>query len=116
METVRGIVVLLHLVGFALLLGAWAVEAVARRSRITPMMQWGMTIALVTGLALAAPWGLDHELNYMKIGIKLAVLLVIAALLGTGGARQRRDKPVSVALFWSIGVLTIVNAAIAVLV
>lgn len=116
MDTVRGIVVLLHLVGFALLLGAWAVEAVKRRSQITSVMQWGMTVALVTGLALAAPWGLDHELNYPKIGIKLVVLLVIAALLGIGGARQRRDKPVSRALFWAIGVLTVLNATIAVLV
>lgn len=116
METVRGIIVLLHLVGFALLLGAWAVEAFKRRARITAMMQWGMTTALVTGLALAAPWGLEHELNYMKIGIKLVVLLVIAALLGVGGARQRRTVSIPVIVFWFVGVLTIVNAAIAVLV
>lgn len=35
MDAVREIVLLLHLVGFALLLGAWAVEASHRRPRIT---------------------------------------------------------------------------------
>lgn len=116
MDAVREIVLLLHLVGFALLLGAWAVEASHRRPRITSVAQWGMSLALITGLALATPWGLDHELNYPKLGIKLVVLLAIAALLGVGGARQRRDRPVSGVLFWAIGVLTFLNATIAVLI
>ena len=65
MEIVRDIVIVLHLISFALLFGAWLVEAIARRVRITRAMHWGLAAALVTGLALAAPWGLgDGELNY----------------------------------------------------
>ncbi|OKL51303.1 Fe-S protein [Buchananella hordeovulneris] len=116
MGMLRNIVVVLHLVGFALLLGAWAVEAFQRRSRVTPLMQWGMALAFVTGLVLAAPWGLEQDLNYGKIGIKLGVLLVIGAALGVAGARQKRNETVPTGLFWAVGVLTVVNAAIAVLV
>lgn len=115
MEIVRGVVIILHLVGFAMLFGVWAVAAWNRRVRVTGLMQWGLVVALVSGLALAAPWGLDDELNYMKISTKLVVLLIIGALLGISGARQRRDKPISGVLFWLIGLLTLLNTAIAVL-
>ncbi|GAA1519267.1 hypothetical protein BJ978_001910 [Agromyces terreus] len=115
METLRHVVLLVHLVGFALLFGAWAVEAVNRRYKVTRLMSYGLLIAGVAGLALAAPWGISYDMNYVKIGVKLVVLLAIGALLGIGSARQRRNGSVPPALFWSIGVLTLVNAGIAVL-
>src|SRR6478735_6030062 len=93
METLRHIVLLVHLVGFALLFGAWAVEAVNRRYGVTRLMNWGLLIAGVAGLALAAPWGISYELNYVKIGTKLVVLIAIGALIGIGSARQRRNQP-----------------------
>ncbi|WP_159501154.1 Fe-S protein [Microbacterium sp. 18062] len=115
MEILRHLVVLVHLVGFAVLFGAWAVEAVSRRIRVTRLMSIGMVIAAVTGLALAAPWGVEYDLNYVKIGVKLGVLLAIGAALGIGSARQRRTGGLPPALFWLIGTLTLANAAIAVL-
>jgi hypothetical protein len=115
METLRHIVVFIHLIGFALLFGAWAVEAVARRVEITRLMNWGLLIAGIAGLALAAPWGVDYDLNYAKIGVKLVILLVIGALLGIGAARQRRKAGVPAAMFWGIGILTALNAALAVI-
>lgn len=115
MEILRHIVVLVHLVGFAILFGAWVVEAVNGKRQITRLMHWGLAIAAVAGLALAAPWGIEYDLNYMKIGVKLVILLVIGALLGIGAGRQRKSGSVPPAIFWSIGVLTLANAAIAVL-
>ncbi len=114
MEILRHAVVLVHLTGFAILFGSWVVEAVGRR-RVTPLMTWGMLIAAVAGLALAAPWGISYELNYAKIGVKLVILLIIGALLGIGTGRQRKTGSVAPALFWLIGILTFVNAALAVL-
>ncbi|MFT3798363.1 Fe-S protein [Microbacterium sp.] len=114
MEILRHVVVLVHLVGFAVLLGAWVVEAVGTR-RITRLMTWGMAIAAVAGIALASPWGISYELNYAKLGVKLVVLLAIGALLGIGTARQRRTDAVPPALFWLIGILTLLNAGIAVI-
>ncbi|GAA1486864.1 MULTISPECIES: Fe-S protein [Micrococcales] len=116
MEALRGIVIVLHLISFAMLFGAWFAELLSKRQRVTGLMQWGLVAALVTGMALAAPWGLDGDLNYMKIGVKLVVLVMIGALLGIGGARHRRKKPNSSILFWSIGLLTLLNTGIAVLV
>ncbi|MCT9002734.1 Fe-S protein [Microbacterium memoriense] len=114
MEILRHAVVLVHLVGFAVLFGAWVVEAIGQR-RFTRIMSWGMVIAAVAGIALAAPWGISYELNYVKLGTKLVILLVIGALLGIGTARQRKNGSVAPALFWSVGILTFVNAALAVL-
>lgn len=115
MEILRHIVLFIHLTGFAVLFGAWAVEAFGGRHRFTRLMNVGMTIAFVAGLVLAAPWGIEYELNYVKITVKLVVLLIIGALLGIGGGRQRKTGSVPSAMFWSVGVLTLLNAGIAVI-
>lgn len=114
MEILRQAVLLVHLAGFAVLFGSWAVEAVGQR-RLTRIMSWGMVIAAAAGIALAAPWGISYELNYVKIGAKLVILLIIGALLGIGTGRQRKDGHVPPVLFWLIGILTFVNAALALL-
>lgn len=114
MEILRHAVVLVHLTGFAVLFGAWVVEAFGQR-RVTRLMSWGMALAAVAGLALAAPWGISYELNYVKLGVKLAILLVIGALLGIGTGRQRKTGSVPPVLFWLIGILTFTNAALALL-
>lgn len=117
METLRHIVLFIHLIGFAVLFGSWAVQAFGGKREITRLMHVGISIAAVAGLALAAPWGLPEgaEMNYAKIGTKLIVLLTIGAFLGIGQARQRKAGSVPPALFWGVGVLTLVNAGIAVL-
>jgi NADH:ubiquinone oxidoreductase subunit 6 (subunit J) len=115
MEILRHVVVLVHLVGFAVLFGAWAVEVANRRHRVTPLMNTGLAIAFVAGIVLAAPWGISYDLNYVKLAVKLVILLVIGALLGIGAGRQRKHEPVPSAIFWSIGILTLLNAGIAVI-
>jgi hypothetical protein len=115
-ETLREIVVLLHLVGFAVTFGAWAAEAAAGRFRFTPLMNYGLLVSAVSGLILAAPWPAGIDLNYVKIGIKLAIVLAMGAVLGIGSARQRRSgEPVARGLFVSVGVLSLAAAAVAVL-
>lgn len=115
METLRHVVVFIHLIGFAVLFGAWAAQAFGGKRQITKIMDYGLAIAGVAGLALAAPWGIEYDLNYVKIGVKLVVLLIIGTLLGIGSARQKRGETVPPAVFWLIGVLALLNAGLAVI-
>lgn len=116
MQHLRDAVVLIHIVGFALTFGSWAAEAFARRFRTTRLMDYGVLVSLLTGLALAAPWPAGIELNYPKIGVKLVILLVLAGLVGVSNARQRkRDIVVPRPVFYVIGALSFGAAAIAVL-
>ena len=116
MELLRHVVVLLHIVGFAVTFGAWAAEAAARRFRTTRLMDYGLLASLLTGLVLAAPWPTGTHLNYPKIGVKLAILVVLGGLLGMGNARQRRTgDPVPRAVFASVGLLSLTAAGIAVI-
>jgi hypothetical protein len=117
METLRHIVLFIHLIGFATLFGAWAAQAFGGKRQFGKIMEYGLLIAGIAGLALAAPWGLPEgaEMNYVKIGTKLVILIAIGGLVGSGLARQKRGATVPSAVFWLVGILTAANAAIAVL-
>ncbi|MGO2745466.1 Fe-S protein [Microbacterium sp.] len=116
METLRHIVLFIHLIGFATLFGAWAVQAFGGKRQFTSLMNTGMAIAAVAGLILAAPWPAGIEMNYAKLGTKLVILLIIGALLGIGLSKQRKSSgSVPAGMFWAVGILTLVNAGIAVL-
>lgn len=116
MQLLRDAVVLFHIVGFAIIFGAWVAEGVARRFRTTRLMDYGVLVSLVTGLALAAPWPADVVLNYPKIAVKLAILIVLAGVLGVSNTRQRkRNALVPRPTFVAVGVLSFAAAAIAVL-
>jgi hypothetical protein len=114
MELLRSVVVLLHVVGFAVIFGAWAAEAAAKRFRTTRLMEYGLLVSLLTGLALAAPWPAGIELHYPKIAVKFVILIALGGVLGVGNARQRRTgNAVARPLFWSAGVLSFAATAIA---
>src|SRR5690606_11190267 len=113
MEILREIVVYVHLIGFAVLFGSWAVQAFGGGRRLTTTMDVGLAIAGVAGLLLAWPMGLFEPgmSFYMKIAVKLVVLVIIGAFIGIGGARQKREQAVPPVLFWGVGVLALLNAA-----
>ncbi|KWX22568.1 Fe-S protein [Mycolicibacterium wolinskyi] len=115
MDLLRNVVVYLHLIGFAVMVGAWVAEAAARRFQITKVMDYGITLSLVTGLVLAAPWPAGIELNYPKIGVKLVILIALGAVLGIGRVRERRTGRPVMPLFIAAGVLPLLAAGIAVL-
>lgn len=116
MELLRNVVVLLHIVGFAVTFGAWVASAVSRQFRTTKVMDYGLLVSLLTGLALAAPWPAGIVLNYPKIGLKLAILVVLGGLLGMSAVKQRETGvPVPRPVFIAVGVLSFSAAAIAVL-
>ena len=114
MEALRSVVVFGHLIGFAVIFGAWVAEAAARRFMFTRVMDYGLLLSLVTGLALAAPWP-GVEVDYVRVGAKLAILVTLGALFGMGGARQRRTgAAVGRPVFDAAGVLIVLAAGIGV--
>lgn len=115
-EVLRHVIVLLHIVGFAVTFGALVSEAAARRFELTKVMDYGVVLSLLTGLALAAPWPADVVLNYPKIGTKLVILVALGAVLGIGRARQRKSGEAAPRpLFYAAGALVLTAAGLAVI-
>jgi len=110
MEIVTGILVVLHLIGWAMTLGG--ALATMRTPKVTPGMLHGVLTALVTGLVLVGVHEMgDGDLNHMKIGIKLVVALAVTTLVIVG----RRRENVSTGFLGGIAGLVVVNVALAVL-
>ncbi|WP_043265704.1 hypothetical protein [Streptomyces sp. CT34] len=115
MDVVINIFVALHIIGIAALLGGFLTQMKAMgagTARFVPGMLHGALTMLVTGVALV---GLnqvqDHPVNNIKIGIKIAVLVVILALVYVKRDEEKIAKP----LFGTVGGLTMLNIFIAVL-
>jgi hypothetical protein len=110
METLRLILLFLHLVGFAVLLGGAVAQYFSGTIRINTPMVWGAGAQLVTGIALSAPLDRDYDLNPAKLAVKLVVAAMIFAMVFF----SRRRDAVNSGHFLAIIGLTIVNAAVAV--
>ncbi|NLT25821.1 MAG: hypothetical protein GXX90_04075 [Microbacteriaceae bacterium] len=116
MEIIRWILLILHFVGIAALFGVWfsQLKAIpAGQARILPGMMHGAWTMLITGLGLVTYLELatDAEINHMKIGIKLLVLIAIVVL----ALVNRKKERVSAGVMWAIGGLTLLNIALAVI-
>ena len=112
MEILRNVVFYLHLIGFALLLGGSVAQYLSGKLRINAAMLGGAVIQVVTGLILAAPFGLDpgEKPNYGKLAVKLVVALMILAMTFFSRKREKVNR----GHFLSIIGLVLVNAGVAV--
>lgn len=113
MQFVYNLIVVLHFIGLASLLGGFLVQMSSAEKGVNPAMLHGALTQLVTGVlmvGLVESGAVDEPLNMTKIGIKLIIVLVITALAFVG----RRKQPPQVALWGAIGALTLVNVVIAV--
>jgi len=105
----------LHIIGIASLLGGFLTQMKAigeGTARYSPAMLHGALTMLVTGVILV---GLnqadDQSVNNIKIGVKLALLIVILGLVYV----KRDDEKVDKGLFGLVGLLTTANIFIALL-
>lgn len=108
------IILVLHLLGWALVLGGTLTHL--RTPRIAPGVLHGILTALVTGLLMVGLVSSGAMGDVDPNNLKLAVKLVIAAVvLGLVLAGNRRPERVTSALLGAVAGLTVVNVAIAVL-
>ncbi|WP_112471100.1 hypothetical protein [Streptomyces triticisoli] len=115
MDVLTHLFVGLHIVGIAALLGGFLTQMKAMgqgTARFVPAMLHGALTMLVTGVVLV---GLneagDHYVNNIKIGVKLALLIVILALVYVKRDEEKVDK----GMFGLVGLATTANIFIAVL-
>jgi hypothetical protein len=111
MEFLREALIVVHFVGLAALFGGFFVQMTARDKVINTAMLHGVITQLVTGLLLVGiNEGLDRDVDNAKVGVKLLITAVVAVLVISG----RRRPTTSVAVWATIGGLTLVNIIIAV--
>lgn len=115
MDVLINVFVALHIIGIASLLGGFLTQMKAMgegTALFSPAMLHGALTMLLTGMVLV---GLnqadDQTVNNLKIGVKLAVLVVILGLVYVKRDEEKIDK----ALFGAVGGLTVVNIFIATL-
>jgi hypothetical protein len=112
MQLAYQILVLLHLIGFAALFGGILVQLRSKEPEVNAAMLHGSLTLLITGLALATLQELGPDpVNHIKIGIKLAVTAILVLLV----VKNRKFASIPRGLWGLLGILTIANAAVAVL-
>ncbi len=112
MAILYGVIVVLHLIGMAGVVGGWM--STVRTPRVVPAMVQGSLVSLVTGLllvGLAYPVFDGDGIDNVKITVKLVVALTIAVLVWV----NRRRDAVPRGLLSLIGGLALLNVAVAVL-
>ena len=113
MDILEKVLLVLHFVGLASLLGGVLVQSKLLRSgaRVLPAIMHGAWLQLITGLALTGVISAtDNDLDNTKIAVKLGILLVIVVL---AFINRKKTNPKA----WvvpAIGLLTLANIVIAV--
>lgn len=106
------ILVLLHLIGFAALFGGILVQLRSKQPEVNAAMLHGSLTLLITGLGLVTLQELGPDpVNHIKIGIKLGITAILVLLV----VKNRKFASIPRGLWGLLGVLTIANAAVAVL-
>ena len=111
METLRLVLLLIHILGFAALFGALVVQAREPQKEVNAAMRDGAGTAFLAGLLLVGELEAgDGELNHAKIGVKFAIGLVILVLV----MANTRKPTIPQGLWAGLLLLSVANVAVAV--
>jgi hypothetical protein len=111
MEFVEHLLVVLHFIGLASLLGGFLVQIKSSPRVVNNAMVHGVITQLVTGVLLVGTAEMqDYDVDHAKVGVKLAVALVVAVLVFA----NRRRESLTTGAWAAIGGLTIANIVVAV--
>ncbi|MHA7221120.1 hypothetical protein ACX80S_02115 [Arthrobacter sp. RHLT1-20] len=120
MQLVYNIVVFLHIVGAAMIVGIWIGQM--KKPTVHPRQFDGAMLQLLTGIALMGlipvlgqtiPRFADPD--YVKLGVKFAVALAVGVLAFLGRRKYKKGEDVGKGLAHSVGGLALLNVAIATL-
>ncbi|MFB2597430.1 hypothetical protein ACEXQE_06535 [Herbiconiux sp. P17] len=113
MEIIKNIVLALHIIGVASLLGGILVQIPAiklGKARIIPAILHGAWVMLATGIVLVGlQYPLGHEVDNAKITVKLAILIAILII----ALISRKREAVAGWVIPTLGALTVANIVIA---
>lgn len=111
MEFVRNLLLVLHFVGLASLLGGFLVQLKGPDRRVVTAMLHGGLTQIVTGVLLVGVLeAMDKDVNQIKIGVKLVIALFVTVMAFV----LRKRGSLSNGLFFGLGGLALLNVAIAV--
>lgn len=112
MEFIRLVLLFLHLLGMALLVGSFLVQRrVSPQGPLNPGWLHGALLQLVTGVALVGVnEAQDNELDQIKVTVKLVVLVAVFALVLLG----RRRETLATWLVPALAGLVVLNVGVAV--
>lgn len=115
LEIVRLILLALHILGLAAIVGTFFVQMRQKEGFATGVVLAGAITQVVTGLALVGVHqAADHDVNNVKIAVKLGIALIVlvaAIIARVQSSRGGKVKPA----FHTAGGLAIVNVLVAVL-
>lgn len=113
MEILKNVILALHIIGVAALLGGVLFQIKAIRqgtARVLPAIMHGAWTMLITGVLLVGlQYPLGNDVNNVKITVKLAVLLAIIVI----ALINRKKDPVATWVLPTVGALTVVNVFLA---
>ena len=113
MEGAYLVLVFIHLLGMAAIVGGYFTGLSSSPKRLSAGMTHGTLLQFLTGVLLIgiAEMGAD-PVNYAKFGIKIAVAAVILLLAWP----RRKDVSIAANTYHAIGVLALLNVAVSVFV
>lgn len=112
MELATDILVILHMLGLAGVIGGFA--AVMKNPAVVPAMVHGAVTQLVTGVLLVGLHEMgDGSVNHAKVGVKLVIALAVMVAVFVGARADNAKK--SAVMAKSAALLAVVNVAVAVL-
>ncbi|WP_163509870.1 hypothetical protein [Fodinicola acaciae] len=114
MDVLYQVLVALHLVGMAGIVGGWLFQLRSTQPRIAALMSHGSILQVITGVALVgiASAGLvDKHPNNTKIAVKLVIAVVVMVVALLNFRKQKASK----AVFHTVGGLALLNVLVATL-
>jgi hypothetical protein len=110
METLRLVLLFVHILGYAALLGGLLVQLREDTKRVNSLMRDGIGTAFLAGLLLVGVLESLGSPDHAKIGVKFAIGLVILVLVMV----NMRKPSIPRGLYFGLLLLTIANIAVAV--